>query len=562
MKNKVKVLFLALLLLAGIWQLNAAGFSISGGRLIDSTGSQFILRGISHAHCWYTDRTAAAIPNIKAAGANCIRLVLSNGKRWTKTSASELGNLITLCKNNKLIAIPEVHDTTGYGEDGAACTLNDAVNYWKEVKSVLDGQEAYVIINIGNEPYGNNNAANWVADTKNAIIAMRNAGFTHTLMVDSTNWGQDWSFVSRDNAQSVFDSDTRKNTILSIHMYGVFDTAAEISSYISAYTSKGFPLVIGEFGHNHSDGNPDEDSIMSYAQSSGIGWMAWSWSGNGSGVEYLDMVTSFDPNARTSWGTRVITGANGLSSTSRQCNVFGSGGGTVAPTRTATGVTRTATRTATAASGCTPNPVTPYVQINGGTWTQTSSASVSAGGTVMFGPQPTSGTWRWSGPNGYTASTREITLSNIQSSQAGSYVATYTNACGAASSATFTLTVSGGGATPTRTATGVTRTATRTATGAATRTATVGPTVTSGGGTLCTPSGSVTIPYVKDGAGEFCWETTALGSYVNSWNLDILEINGVNYTNKWISVASIAKVNNKYVIHYKATYSWGHFEAK
>ena len=53
--------------------------------------------------------------------------------------------------------------------------------------------------------------------------------------------------------------------------------------------------------------------------------------------------------------------------------------------------------------GCTPTAITPYVQVNGGSWVQTTSASVAAGGSVTFGPQPASGgSWKWTGPNGYT----------------------------------------------------------------------------------------------------------------------------------------------------------------
>jgi stage V sporulation protein B len=47
--------------------------------------------------------------------------------------------------------------------------------------------------------------------------------------------------------------------------------------------------------------------------------------------------------------------------------------------------------------------------------------------------------WSWIGPGGFSASTREIILSNIQFTQAGDYIATYTNSCGAQSSQVFTL---------------------------------------------------------------------------------------------------------------------------
>ncbi|MEO3743953.1 cellulase family glycosylhydrolase [Plantactinospora sp. B5E13] len=303
----------------------AAGFTIGGSRLLDANGNEFIMRGVSHAHTWYTSQTGS-FASIKSLGANTVRVVLSSGHRWTQNSASDVANVISLCKQNRLICVLEVHDTTGYGEEGAAITLDQAVSYWISIQSALAGQENYVILNIGNEPFGNNESvsANWATHTRSAITRLRNAGFDHTIMVDAPMWGQDWRFIMRDNAQSVFTSDPDRNTIFSIHMYGVFDTAAEITDYLGRFRSANLPIVVGEFGHDHSDGNPDEDTIMSYAQQNGIGYIGWSWSGNGGGVEYLDMVTNFNPSQLTSWGQRIFNGANGIRQTAREATVYGS----------------------------------------------------------------------------------------------------------------------------------------------------------------------------------------------------------------------------------------------
>jgi mannan endo-1,4-beta-mannosidase len=105
-------------------------------------------------------------------------------------------------------------------------------------------------------------------------------------------------------------------------MYGVFDTAAEITSYINSFTSRNLALCVCEFGFLHSDGDPDEDTIMSATQAAGIGNMAWSWSGNGGGVEFLDLVLGFNPAQRSTWGTRYIAGPNGLTATSREASIY------------------------------------------------------------------------------------------------------------------------------------------------------------------------------------------------------------------------------------------------
>ncbi|MEV6165639.1 cellulase family glycosylhydrolase, partial [Streptomyces sp. NPDC052052] len=304
----------------------ATGIRVSNGRVYEANGNEFVMRGVNHAHAWYPGQTGA-IADIAAKAANTVRIVLSSGDRWTRTSTSEVSSLIGQCKANKLICVLEVHDTTGYGEDSAATSLDKAADYWISVKSALEDQENYVVINIGNEPFGNTGYSAWTDATKNAIGRLRSAGLHHALMVDAPNWGQDWSHTMKDNAASVFDADPDHNTIFSIHMYGVYDTATEVQDYLNHFVDNHLPIVVGEFGDQHSDGNPDEDAIMATAQSLKVGYIGWSWSGNGSGVEYLDMVGNFDASALSSWGNRFFNGSNGISQTSTTATVYGGGSG-------------------------------------------------------------------------------------------------------------------------------------------------------------------------------------------------------------------------------------------
>ena len=77
---------------------------------------------------------------------------------------------------------------------------------------------------------------------------------------------------------------------------------------------------------------------------------------------------------------------------------------------------------------------------------------------------------------------------------------------------------------------------------------------------ICSPATAITVPFAKDGAGDFCWQAASLCSYVNSWNLTTLEVNGTSYLNIWVSGPTIAPVNGTYTIHYNSTVSFGHFE--
>ena len=303
------------------------GFHIEGDNLLDAKGNVFIIRGINYPHQWYPTRYKTSIPHIAATGANTIRIVLGCGKQWGPTPNNQVKDLIDVCKNNKLIAILEVHDCTGYNDNQAAATLEKAVNYWIGLKEILSGEEAYVIINLANEPFGNNlTYSRWESDHVNAIKSMRNAGFKHTLMVDAGNWGQDWQNVMLNKAQQVFNADELKNTVFSVHMYEVYDSDEKVNNYLTTFRNRyNFPLVVGEFGHAHGvSGSQDvaEDAIMARCVQYGIGYLGWSWCGNSTDYQYLDLVTNWDPTQLTSWGNTLIKGSNGIKNTSNICSVF------------------------------------------------------------------------------------------------------------------------------------------------------------------------------------------------------------------------------------------------
>jgi hypothetical protein len=124
------------------------------------------------------------------------------------------------------------------------------------------------------------------------------------------------------------------------------------------------------------------------------------------------------------------------------------------------------------------------------------------------------------------------------------------------------------GPTPTRTpTTGPTVTRTPTCacvTATPTRTPTANITLTPPPGGVCSPvTGAITAPFTYDGAGTFCWQSTNLGAYINSWNLTSLTINGFSYTNLYVAVASYpARINGYWYVGYVSAVAYGHFEAK
>ncbi|MCK9792956.1 cellulase family glycosylhydrolase [Isoptericola sp. 4D.3] len=303
------------------------GIHVADGRVVEADGTDLVLRGVNHAHTWYT-HTTGSFADIKAAGANSVRVVLSSGDQWTRNTPEDVADVVDLCEENRLVCILEVHDTTGYGDTSApdAATLDQAVDYWESLYPTLAGTEDYVMVNIGNEPMGNDDATNatWADATSDAIVRLRDIGYEHALVVDAPNWGQDWKNYMRPAAAGVFASDPDANTIFSIHMYSVYNQHQTVTDYLEFFTGAGLPIIVGEFGWQQTPADVDEDWVLSEAERLGLGWLAWSWSGNTD--PYLDLVLEFDAANPSAWGTRIIDGPDGLRDTAVEASWFGEGG--------------------------------------------------------------------------------------------------------------------------------------------------------------------------------------------------------------------------------------------
>ncbi len=107
------------------------------------------------------------------------------------------------------------------------------------------------------------------------------------------------------------------------------------------------------------------------------------------------------------------------------------------------------------------------------------------------------------------------------------------------------------------------RVSTSTPTPTPTITLTPSATPTASIGTCGPVNASIAAPFSYDGAGSFCWQSSNLGGYINSWNMTSVTVNGGNYANIWVSTGSLpAKINGYWYIRYTGAYPWSHFEAK
>lgn len=298
------------------------GFYVSGTALRDANGNAFMMRGVNIAHAWFPSDTQASIKAAAALGANTVRVVLSDGAKYNKTSYNEVSDIIEWCKSNKLVCILEVHDATG---SDSASDLNKAVDFWREIKDLMNSNRKYVLLNIANEWYGTWDGSAWANGCKNAVKALRSAGIRNTLIVDCAGWGQ-YPDSIRDYGKDVFTADSEKNTMFSIHMYEYAGGTSDIvKNNIDNALSIGVPVIIGEFGCYHTNGDVDEMTIMSYCKSKSVGYLGWSWIGNGSDWYYLDLAKDRDGKSLTDWGSTLFHSTNGIKNTASKCSVYTDG---------------------------------------------------------------------------------------------------------------------------------------------------------------------------------------------------------------------------------------------
>lgn len=295
------------------------GFYVEGQTLYEANGQPFVMRGINVAHTWYKDQTTSSIKGVAATGANTVRIVLANGQQWNKDSLADVKKIIQTCKDNQLVAILEVHDATGSDSIDA---LNKAVDYWLEIKEALIGNEKYVILNVANEWAGAWDSANWKNGYVQALPKLRAAGIKNTIMVDAAGWGQYPQSIA-DYGTTVLQADSLKNTMFSIHMYEYAGgNATTVKQNIDSVLNKNLAVVIGEFGAEHTNGDVDEETIMNYSQEKKVGYLGWSWKGNSSELDYLDIAATFDGTSYTPWGNTLIYHQNGIKATSKKATIF------------------------------------------------------------------------------------------------------------------------------------------------------------------------------------------------------------------------------------------------
>jgi mannan endo-1,4-beta-mannosidase len=270
------------------------GLFVLHGKLYDSNGTEFRIRGVNLCHY---DSTLHSGPGIARSNANTVRVALWLSSVPTSTYASTLQTYIS----DRDVVIPTMFRVPGTRRaiSGSQSTadLDAAVSNWVTNFPYYAPLQHHLIINVANE-WGPQASAAWASAYERAIARLRAAGYSAPIMIDSGHWGQDTADLMT-YAKQVFDSDPQKNVIFSFHVYygrwpgwtpATLDAFALQLRALSA--SSGMAFVFGEFGPGRDIGPSPTmltpQQVIGAAEAAGIGWMGWAWD-DGSGDNSFSM---------------------------------------------------------------------------------------------------------------------------------------------------------------------------------------------------------------------------------------------------------------------------------
>lgn len=330
--------------------LDKPGFHTDGVRLLDANGKEFLMRGYNYSYAWQKNWWGAAFSTAKKYNCNALRIQLSDGQKdlGGYCDADQVSKLISSCKDNHFIGVFNVQDTGGGNDKNV---LLHAANYWVGIKNAVIGQEKYCIVNIGNEwmgspgrdcngKWGDYQENLWSDTYIEAVRRIRSAGIKNTLMIDCNGYGQYADIIWKEG-QRILDEDKKyfkdgkPNIIFSIHFYEkacYWDYEKGVGSRVAHSIDKalsiGAPVCIGEYAYSRKseEWKMDWETIQDYSKTMNIGYLGWSFTGNGDAESQgLDMFNS-DGSQMYKNGECIIRHPNdGIQATSVICSVYDDG---------------------------------------------------------------------------------------------------------------------------------------------------------------------------------------------------------------------------------------------
>lgn len=337
--------------------VDSSGFFTRDGRLYDKHGNDFVMRGVNNAHAWYDpgrNYAIGALDDISAYGFNTVRIVWETKDALSVTL---LQQIIDCAVKLQMVPMVELHDVTGVPQNLARSIETGEITTWDEacddipweecrtrveplspseartignellldmaeyytrddVKALLLEYEQYLLVNIANEWSGEDYYEGYRA----AIEHLRDNGIHHTLVVDANGWGQNGQVIL-DEGQRLLDVDPQRNLLFSVHMYEHYANNARVTDMLEGATEAQLPIIVGEFGPEHSGERIDVEFIFEESARLGTGYLGWSWKGNNVETIALDMAEDWAGEQLTEWGQTLVESPNGAV-TSQRASMF------------------------------------------------------------------------------------------------------------------------------------------------------------------------------------------------------------------------------------------------
>lgn len=351
------------------------GFHVDqDGMLLDAVGNTFLIRGINlqlgdfdnYNRNWYgRDRgipdamsptgyfAADSIPYVRRQGFNAVRLLWRMNRDLPR-----LKTAIEACIAQQMVPIIELHDGT-CSDDLQLLTGMAAywANFWgNQLTPAERTRYAHcLIVNIANEwgswnmdldgngRHDADDRAEWAMSYNSAVAAIRAASYDGLLMIDAPGCGQRPEAVL-EQGRSILSADPQHNVMFGLHIYEDFQEHYDLQTVLDQLQNAHIPIHIGEFGPRATT---DAVAVMRVATLKSIGYIGWSWQGDGSSGccnDVLNVVAMVDDipgtgdnercecfvdfrdwqgNVLTDWGGILIEHPDyGVRATAKPCTVF------------------------------------------------------------------------------------------------------------------------------------------------------------------------------------------------------------------------------------------------
>lgn len=299
----------ALLSTQAIAQPAAPVFSTRNGEILSPEGRPFVARGVNLQYGDNPDRALPAVAAIDSAGANMIRLQLRRN-----TTAGQLRRALDEAVKAQIPVMIFYWEKDITCASDSALLRRDTEALWLKRWAKVLKEEKYqpwIMLNIANE-WGTSKDGfkDYTATYNDLIKAFRAKGFRAPIVIDAADCGQAVSSFTEGRGKAFVEADPLKNLIVSAHAYHhLWNSPGRIDDNIAALKATGLPFMLGEFGDRelNEDGHTvDHLYLMQSADAQGVGWLAWSWKGNGGATRVLDMSQDYGKVTPTRRGEEII----------------------------------------------------------------------------------------------------------------------------------------------------------------------------------------------------------------------------------------------------------------